>query len=119
MENNSKLYQLTVLTDALDIFMRLLDCMTKLKTILVRVRYIANKVIMNVLMKLDQMMKGAQGESKIAFLVVATFKLHKAFLLMKLNAKKDVFLSINIKHILRMMINFIPPASWTVSRSKD
>lgn len=99
--------------------MRLLDCMTKLKTILAPVRNIANRVIMNVLMKLDQMMKGAQGESKIVFLVVATFKLHKAFLLMKLNAKKDVFLSINIKHLLRMMINFIPPASWTVSRSKD
>jgi hypothetical protein len=47
-------------------------------------------------------MKGAIVEYKIVFLVAAISKLHRVFLRMKLNAKKDVLFSISIKPILQM-----------------
>lgn len=73
MVTNCNWSQLTVLTGALDIFMRLLGCMIIMKTILAPAQSNAKKVILTVLMKLDKMKKDAQGECKIVFLVAAIF----------------------------------------------
>jgi len=55
MVTNCKWSQLTVLTDALDIFMRLLGCMIIMKTLLAAAQSNANKVNLTVWMKLDKM----------------------------------------------------------------
>jgi hypothetical protein len=62
---------------------------------------------------------GAIVEYKIAFLVVAISKVHRAFLLMKLNAKKDVLFSISIKPILQMKIHNILSACRIANLSQD